>query len=229
MITLNKIRIVIADDHELLREGVVNLINAHNHLEVVGEASNGLELIELTRRLLPDIIITDIFMHEMDGREATRILSKEFPLTGIIALSVVNNAFIIAEMMRCGAQGYVLKTAIKTEALKAIAAVVKGVAYYCPGAAETMARALGGHHNMHIKSADGLAFSKRQWDIIKLLCKGYSSQEIGERLFLAARTVENHRAKILMKTGCPNTASLTYYVAKNFLYLKEGEEGEVEG
>lgn len=186
---------------------------------MIGEASNGLQLIQLARKLVPDVIITDIFMPEMDGREATRIIARELPSINIIALTMVDNAFMIADMMRSGAKGYILKASIKAEIIKAIEAVIKNKIYYCEGATQKMSIALTSENPYQFKTIKGMAFTRRQIEIIKLICEGYSSQEIADKLNLGYRTVENYRSKILVKTGCHNTANLVFYIMQNNLYL----------
>lgn len=219
MTATNKIKIIIADDHALLRQGVIDFINEHEHLTVIAEASNGMQLLQLARKLVPDVIITDIFMPEMDGREATRVIAKELPSINIIALTMVDNAFMIADMMKSGAIGYVLKASIKAEIIDAIEAVVKHTVYYCEGATQKMTEALTSENPYQLETIKGMAFTKRQIEIIKLICKGFSSQEIAEKLNLGYRTVENYRSKILLKTGCNNSASLVFYIMQNNLYL----------
>ena len=120
MKTANPIRIILADDHEIFRDGFKAMLKKQPSVELIGEASDGEELVEVTRQLNPDVVVTDIKMPRMDGLQATRILSKEFPQIGIIALSMIDEENLIIDMMEAGAKGYLLKNAHKNEIIEAI-------------------------------------------------------------------------------------------------------------
>src|SRR4051812_29284974 len=125
------IRVVIADDHELIREGFYTMFRKYKNLQVVGEASNGEELVDLTASLKPDVIITDIRMPKMDGVEATRIINEKFPQIAIIAFTMYEEETSIIDMLEAGAQGYLIKSAAKSEIMDAVQAVTDHKTYYC--------------------------------------------------------------------------------------------------
>src|SRR5690348_4606233 len=127
----NPIRIILADDHEIFRDGFKAMIRKQPSVDLIGEASNGEELVEITRRLKPDVVVTDIKMPRMDGLQATKILCAEFPQMGIVALSMIDEENLIIDMMEAGAKGYLLKNAHKDEIIEAIKAVHNDQIYYC--------------------------------------------------------------------------------------------------
>jgi DNA-binding NarL/FixJ family response regulator len=215
----NTINIVLADDHELIRDGFSVLINKMKDINLMADAINGKELIDITRQHKPDVIVTDIKMPVMDGIEATKLLSKEFPEIGIIALSMFDEKSLIVEMFEAGAKGFLLKNAQKEEIVEAIKTVHKGENYYCRETnkkmAEIFAESMQGKTGKHDSKTE---LSEHEIEIIKLICKEMSNQEIADKLFMSKRTVEGHRAKILEKTNASNTAGIVLYAVKHEIY-----------
>ena len=218
MINPNIIKVIIADDHELLRDGISTLIKKYKDIEVVAEASNGEQLIHLAEKYSPDVILMDIQMPIIDGIEATRIVTKKFPGIGIIALSMMENVYKITDIIAAGASGYLLKDAPKSEIIEGIRAVNDHKTYYCKGASEMIAAALASHTLHPGKSIKQLRFTARDKDLMNLICDGLSAQEIAEKLHLSIRTVEGYRTRLFQKTGCHNTAGLVFYIMQNKLY-----------
>ena len=220
--TQNKITLIIADDHEILRDGIKTALNKYEDIEVVAEASNGLQLLELAGKYLPDVILMDIQMPLMDGIEATRIITEKFPAIAVVALSMVDNCYKIADMTAAGATGYLLKSALKAEIIEGIRAASKNKEYFCSGASQKLAAALSMNNctsdRRGKKAVKGLTFSKKEKEIIRLICDGFSTVEISKKLFLSPSTIENYRSSLLQKTGCKNVAELVSFVWQNNLY-----------
>lgn len=209
------IRLVIADDHEIFRDGLALMLSRQKNMTLAGQAADGGELLAMVRETQPDVVLADIKMPHMDGIEATKILLQEFPDLKIIALSMFSEENLIVEMLEAGAKGYLLKNADKQEILDAIASVVQNQEYYCRDTSVTLA-------SMIVKSnfsrkKEVVEFSDRELEIIKLICKQFTAQEMGESLFLSRRTVEGYRTRILEKMNVKNTAGVVIYALKNKL------------
>ena len=213
------IKLLIADDHEIYRDGLKIMLRKQAGIEVIGEASNGKELIALTQRLRPDIILTDIVMPVMDGVEATRQLKMQYPSINIIALSMFDQDNLIIEMLESGAKGYLLKNADKSEIIEAIKSVFKDVPYYCRSTSVKLARMIAhSKFNPYNKTAERPSFSGKEVEIIRLICRECTNKEIAQQLFLSARTVEGYRVKILEKMHVKSTAGIVIYAIKNGMY-----------
>ena len=212
------IKIVLADDHEIFRDGFKMLIKKQPDFEVIGEAENGRELIQLTQQLKPDVVVTDIKMPVLDGIEATKTISKEFPALGIIALSMFDEEFLIVDMLEAGAKGYLLKNAQKEEIFDAIRTVYNNETYYCNKTSSKLAQmiAKSGYNPYHKKQR--VDFTERELDIMRLICQEHSNKEIGEKLFISTRTVEGHRNKIQEKIKAKNMAGIIVYAIKHGIY-----------
>jgi DNA-binding NarL/FixJ family response regulator len=214
----NTISVIVADDHEIFRDGINTLINKQEGIRIVAEASNGEQLVQLTKLHLPDVILADIEMPVMNGIEATRIITQKFPGVGIIALSFSDNIHMIAEMIDAGASGYLLKNALKKEIIEAIRAVSANKSYYCMGTSQKLSNALARNSLNPGDSIKQLRFTKREKDIINLICEELSTQGIAAKLNLGIRTIEGYRARLLQKTGCHNTPGLVVYIMQHNLY-----------
>jgi DNA-binding NarL/FixJ family response regulator len=216
--TSTSINIILADDHEIFRDGFRVMISKIQEMNLIGEAQNGKELIKLTKKLNPDIIITDIKMPVMDGIEATKQLKTEQPKVGIIALSMFNEEHLIVDMLEAGAKGYLLKNANKEEIIAAVKAVYNDQPYYCKDTTKKLAQMIA-HSNFNpYKKTTKPSFSEKEITIIKLICEEYSNKEIAEQLNLSRRTVEHYRERILEKVEAKNTAGIVVYAIKNKLY-----------
>lgn len=202
------IKVIIADDHEIFRDGLKLILNAAGNIDLVGEACNGRELIGLAAGLLPDVIITDIKMPVMDGVAATGHIRTHFPCTRVIALSMFDDEQMILEMLEAGATGYLLKNADKIEVIDAIERVNAGETYYCKHTSGQLAKLIAySRHNME-KQKKEAEFSEREKEIIRLICQEYTNKQIGEMVFLSTRTVEGYRMKILEKMGAKNIVGI---------------------
>lgn len=216
---LRTIKLLIADDHLLIREGLQNLLFKYPEIEIKGLAENGEELVQLAEAHKPDIIFTDISMPMMNGITATRIISKEFPDTGIIALTIYDDEVNIVDMLEAGAKGYVQKNAGKLELLEAVHTVYEGENYYCKRTTARLAGLIAQRQFNPARKNNDPIFSEKDIDVIRLICKGYSNKEIAAELNLSIRTIEGRREKILEKMNVNSTASLVVYAIRKGIYI----------
>jgi len=216
---LKTIRVLIADDHILLREGFRTLLRSNPEIEIVGAAENGKELVELTRSLKPDVICTDIKMPVMDGVHATRAINREFPNIGIIALTIYDDEHLIVDMMEAGAKGYLIKNAAKIEVLEAIHNVYDGLSYYCKHTSAKLTKMIATSKFNPYKKSETLEFTERERAIIRLICQENSNKEIATILNLSIRTIEGYREKIQEKMGVRSTPGMIIYAVKKGLYI----------
>jgi DNA-binding NarL/FixJ family response regulator len=216
-----KIRVVIADDHEIFRDGLRLMIQKQPHIQLLAEAENGKELIEYTKQLLPDVVITDIKMPIMDGAAAAKHLAEHYPSIGIIALTMFDEEDLIVDMLEAGAMGYLLKNADKNEMVDAIESVYKHEPYYCKSTSQKLAKMVARSKFNPYKAKVKIEFSEREIEIITYICEGLTNKEIGEKIFLSVRTVEGIRLKITEKMNVKNTAGIIIYAIKNNLYTAQ--------
>ncbi len=210
---MEKIRIIIADDHQLFRNGLKILLNAFPEFEVVGEVSNGEEFLRILKTTKADIALMDISMPEMDGIEATRKGLKLCPEIDIIALSMYGEEEYYYKMVDAGAKGFLVKDSDISEVKDAILTVRKGGSYFSQELLYHVIQKIK-HRENESKSAN---LSKRETEILFKICEGLSNQEIAETLFISKRTVDKHRANLLGKTNSKNTASLILFAIRNKL------------
>jgi DNA-binding NarL/FixJ family response regulator len=215
------ISLVIADDHEIFRDGLALMLSKQGDLSLMGQAEDGNELIELVEKLQPDVVITDIKMPRLDGIAATRLLLQKKPDLKIIALSMFDEDNLIVEMLEAGAKGYLLKNADKKEILDAIVTVYEDNIFYCRHTSARLATMIvKSKFDLHKKKPD-LVFSDREKEIIKLICRQFTAQQIGDHLYLSKRTVEGYRTKIMEKMDVKNTAGVVIFALKNNLIKEE--------
>jgi DNA-binding NarL/FixJ family response regulator len=214
------ITVMIADDHEFIRGGVMAILNKSADIKVVAEASDGEQAVQLAEKYLPDVILMDIQMPGMNGIEATRIITKKMPSIGVIALSMMDSSYMIAEMMHSGANGYLFKDASKEEVIEGIRAVSRNRDFFCRRASEKVKAVLSpvNEADSPKRSLKSLLFSEREKQITRLLCLGLTSAQISKKIFLSRSTIDNYRARLLQKTGCKNIAEFVSFVSKNNLF-----------
>jgi two-component system response regulator NreC len=212
------IKIVIADDHEIFREGFKLLLKNQQEVQLVGEADNGRELLDIAARQQPDIVITDIKMPVMDGIEACKTIKIKFPHMQVIALSMFNEDNLIVDMLEAGARGYLLKNTNKHELLQAVRSVYEGSTYYCMATSGKLTRMIAESKFNPYRNQPVKKFTPREMEIIKLMCEQHTNKEIATLLRLSIRTVESHREKIQEKTGARNSIGIVIYAIKNDLY-----------
>ncbi len=210
---MEKIKIIITDDHQLFRNGLKILLNAFQEFEVTAEASNGEEFLRLLKNTPADIVLMDINMPEMDGIEATRQGLKINPGIDIIALSMYGEEEYYYKMVDAGAKGFLLKDSDISEVKEAILTVKKGGSYFSQELLYHVIQKIK-HREHESKTAN---LSKREKEILIKICEGLSNLEIAETLFISKRTVDKHRANLLGKTNSKNTASLILFAIRNKL------------
>ena len=214
MATQADIKLLIADDHEIFRDGFKLMLTKYPFIILNGEAENGSQLIELAKKNVPDVIITDIKMPVMDGIETTKKIIELFPSIGIIGLSMFDEDDLIIDMLEAGAKGYLLKNAGKEQIIEAIKTVYNDDPYYCKNTSRKLTQMIASSKFNPYKKQAIVDFSDREIEIIELICKEQTNKEIADKLFLSVRTVEGHRLKILEKMSVKNTVGLVVYAIK---------------
>lgn len=202
------IKVVIADDHEIFRDGLKLMLQKAESIDLIGEAADGKELIKMAETAQPDVVITDIKMPVMDGVEATKHIRKYFPEMQVIALSMFDDEQLILEMLDAGAKGYLLKNSDKFEITDAVESVFEGKNYYCKFTSGKLAKLIAFQRDKIDKKKKEAEFSEKEIEIIKLICGEFTNKEIGEKVFLSTRTVEGYRMKILEKMEAKNTVGI---------------------
>lgn len=213
---MEKITIIIADDHKLIRETWSYILNSDERFQVVGECSNGEEAVEMAKKLRPRILLMDINMTPLNGIEATQLVRKFAPATRVIGVSMHSQPAYVKKMLKIGASGYVTKNSPKDEMIAAIIEVDKGNRFICNEVKNILSE------QMFEEDADGTginALSNREIDVIKLIKEGMSSKEISKTLNISLKTVEVHRHNILKKLGLKNSAALVNYINTSGLAL----------
>lgn len=219
---MHDIRLVIADDHEIFRDGLALMLSRQPNIQLVGQAGDGRELLALLEGTDVDVVMTDLRMPLMDGITATRSLVKLYPHVRIIALSMFDEEELIVEMLEAGAKGYLLKNADKQEIVEAIMSVYDDKIFYCRQTSSKLAAMIVKSRFNPCRDAQPITFTDREKEIIRLICLQFTAQQIGEKIFLSKRTVEGHRTRILEKMNVKNTAGVVVFALKNNL-ISEGE------
>lgn len=214
-----KIKVVLADDEELFRVGMYHILSRDEHIEVVHQAGNGMELLNYLKssEVTPDIIIMDIKMPELNGVEATKTVSSEFPNIGIIALTTYNTKPFIRNMIDVGASAYLVKNSPTEDVIKTIKQVYYNGFYYDQHVMEALKAKKTTKHADKVTFYDESFLTQREKEILELICLQRTSQEIAQELFISKRTVEVHRKNLLEKTEVKNLAGLVIFAIKNNL------------
>lgn len=215
------IRVAIADDHHIFRDGLAFLLNKEPLVELVGEAPDGRRLVQIVRDLNPDIILTDLRMPEMDGIAAIKSIIGKNKDAKIIALSTFDSDTMVIEALEAGAMGYIVKNADRGEIMEAIRMVYTGSPYYCKTTSNRLIRLIAKSEFNPYKKTGVKLFSDKEKEVIRMICEEKTSKEIAEKLFLSVRTVEGQRVKILEKMNVKTTAGIAIYAIKNGLYFME--------
>lgn len=214
-----KIKLLVVDDHRIMREGLISMLRNEPELEIIGEAKNGREAILLARKLMPDVVIMDISMPDMNGMDAARRITSGPDGVKVIALSMYADRRFVIGMTQAGATGYLLKECAFEELIRAIRAVAGGQAYFCPEIAnviieEVLEKGRGNEGRSRV-------LSSREREILQLIAEGMSTKEIARHLNMSVKTAESHRRQIMEKTGVRSIAALTKYAIKEGLTSAE--------
>jgi two-component system response regulator NreC len=213
-------RIVIAEDHTILREGLRALISSQEDLEVVGEAGDGREAVRQVEDLMPDLILMDLSMPKMNGIEAIREIGRRIPETRILALTVHKTEEFILEVLQAGADGYIPKDASSNELMMAIRSVLMGKRYLCPSVSKVVIEGYLESRRTPESSTPWDTLTKREREILKLIAEGHKNKEIADYLCISVKTVEKHRANLMKKLDLHSAAALTAYAMERGLVTR---------
>lgn len=206
----NVIRVLLADDHTIVRQGLKLILAAHADLEVVGEAANGNEAVELARKLHPDIVLIDVAMPELNGIDATKKMVQADPRLKVLVLSMHKEGVYVREILRAGARGYILKDAIDTELLNAVRSVARGDGYISPA----VSGALLSDYRKNVTDPLDL-LTNREREVLKFIAEGKTNKEIATVLNLSVYTVDSHRGKVMEKLNLHSTGELVRFAIKH--------------
>ncbi len=207
-----RIRILLADDHAVVRQGFRMILSAQTDLEIVGEAGNGREAVELAAKLRPDVVVMDVAMPELNGIEATRRLTAENPHIRVVALSMHKDSVYVREILRAGARGYLLKDSPAADLVAAVRAVAQGEGYISPA----VSNAVLDDYRKHVTNPIDL-LSSREREVLQMLAEGKTNKEIAVTLNLSVYTVDAHRGRIMEKLNVHSINELVRFAVRNGL------------
>ena len=211
----NIVRVLIADDHTLVRESLVSLLQADGDVVVVAQASDGVETVEKAIATRPDVVVTDISMPRLNGIEVVRRLREALPDTRVLVLTMHQEDEYVLQAVRVGAAGYMVKDSAASELLAAVRSLHAGRGYFGPQAAKALAEQLQ-HPERNLGDPYG-QLTAREREVFHLIVEGLTTKEIARKLDISAKTAENHRARVLDKIGVRNTAELVRYALRKGL------------
>ena len=212
------IRIALVDDHSLFRKGLKVLLSSRKDFSIVADVGSGEEFLEVLMQAQPDVVFMDYAMPQMNGAETTRRALEMLPDMKVITLSMFGDNAYYSDMMSSGAKGFLLKDSEFAEVVEAVETVFEGGTYFSASLLESLSHSLrstGATASVADDIAEADRLSEREIEVLLAICQGLSTQEIADKLFISKRTVDKHRANILEKSGCKNTASLMVYAIRN--------------
>ncbi|NWJ46334.1 MAG: response regulator transcription factor [Chloroflexi bacterium] len=217
----DKIRVLLADDHAVLRSGLRALLNAEPDIEVIGEAGNGEEAVKLTYELKPDVLVLDLNMPGLGGLGALKKIRGTNSPSKVLVLTMYSEERYLYQVLQQGGSGYVLKSSADTDLLEAIRTVQTGNVYLYPAATKLLLRGYLSRRDEEEKTA---VLSDREEEVLRLTAEGYTSQEIGEKLVISSKTVDTYRSRIMEKLGLHHRSELVRYALKHGLLEPSFEE-----
>jgi DNA-binding NarL/FixJ family response regulator len=210
---MTALKVLLADDHRVIREGLKMLLNSYDGVEVVGEADNGRKVIAMLQKIVPDVIVMDVSMPELNGIDATIRIRKEYPSVKILALSMHTDRRFIEGMLKAGASGYLVKDCAATELFSAIEMVADGDIYLSPKIAGKIVKSYV-NRSPSRRMPGAYKLTSREREILQLIAEGKDTKQIAYELFLSPKTVETHRRNIMEKLNIHNVAKLTKFAIK---------------
>jgi len=216
---IEKINVLVVDDHKIVRDGILSLLQDEPEIQIIAEAENGKDALEKILKVQPDLVLIDINMPVMNGIECTYEITKTYPQLKVLALTMLNELEHIKNMLSAGARGYILKNSGKDELVQAIKSVMAGRNYFSNEVKDMIMMEM-----IKKKSTPGkiigekVPLTPRELDVLELILKEFTNQEIADKLFISVRTVDAHRRNLLEKTGSRNTAGLVRFALENHLF-----------
>jgi two-component system response regulator NreC len=214
---MKKIRVLLAEDHTIVRQGIAALLGTESDMEVVGEASNGLEAIELAKKLGPEVILMDIGMRQLNGLEATREIKRLFPSVKILVLTMHDNEEWIFQILKAGASGYLIKDSAMTDLISALRAVYQGDSYLSPSISKMVIEEYIRKAELGEKKGVEDLLSGREREILQLIAEGHSVPQIASLLCISKKTVEAHKTHIMEKLNIHDKVGLIKYAIRTGL------------
>lgn len=212
---MNPIRVLLADDHNLVRESLVKVLNGSGQIQVVGEAANGIEAVNKALALRPDVMVVDISMPHLNGIEVVRRLRTELPQVRCLVLTMHEDEEYVLHVVRAGAAGYLVKDSATVELISAVKSLAAGRGHFGPYAARVLAEQV--HHPSRPLDDPYGGLTVREREVFHLIIEGLTTKEIARRLGISVKTAENHRAHVLAKLGVRNTAAIVRYAVRKGL------------
>ncbi len=206
---INKIQVLLADDHTVVRQGLRALLDAQPDIAVIGEADNGRQAVKLARKMLPDVVVMDIAMPNMNGLEAARQLAREVPTARLLVLSSYDDDEYVTQVIRAGARGYLLKQTAATDLMQAVREVSKGKQFFSPIISRRLV--FDGRHNVATNGNIARSLTSREMEVLQLIAEGKANKQIAGELNISIKTVEKHRQQVMNKLGIHDIAGLTRY------------------
>jgi len=218
----HKIRILLADDHPVVRKGILSVLSSLKHLEILGEATDGHEAVAKVKELSPDLVLMDIEMPRMSGLEATRLIRKDFPKTRVLILSIHSSKQNVLQIIQSGAQGYVLKDASHAELVHAIESVHKGEPFFSPNINRIVLNQYLAESGADEQEPASKKLSAREREVLAMIAEGQSNKEMAGKLGVGVRTIETHRERVMAKLGIHSIAGLTKYAIAHGIVKLDG-------
>jgi DNA-binding NarL/FixJ family response regulator len=211
---MQKIKVLVVDDHTIVRDGICALLGLAGDMEVVGEAANGREALEMVRKLMPDVVLMDMAMPVMGGLEATRRIHKEFPKVKVLALTQYDDKAYVFPVIEAGASGFISKTAASSELASGIRSVHRGDSFLSPSVARFLVEDYQQLASMKGGQDPYEQLTDREREVLKLAAEGYTTQEIADMLVLSPKTVEGHKTNLMSKLDIHNRTELVKYALR---------------
>lgn len=217
--TADKIKILVVDDHKIIRDGIMALLQKVPDFDIAGEAENGQIALRLVAQIKPDVVIMDVNMPVMDGIEATRKIVENYPEVKVLVLTMTNEQEHIKNMIDAGAKGYILKNSGQEELVSAITTLLEGGNYFSDEVKDAIMQNMVRAKTRNDKIAgEPIPLTRREKDVLNLIVHEFTNYEIADKLFISVRTVDAHRRNLLEKTGARNTAGLVKFAIENKLF-----------